>query len=57
MKQIYDGVIVLAAGDALGVPAEFKSRAEIADDPVISIRGYGTHSASVMLVHGRMIPA
>ena len=57
MKQIYDGVIGLTAGDALGVPAEFKSRAEIADDPVISIRGYGTHSASVMLVHGRMIPA
>lgn len=44
MKQIHDGVIGLTAGDALGVPAEFKSRAEIADDPAVSMRGYGTHS-------------
>ena len=30
-------------GDALGVPVEFKSRAEIAQAPVTDMRGYGTH--------------
>lgn len=29
MKQIYDGVIGLAAGDVLGVPAEFKPRGRL----------------------------
>ncbi|MFQ6974262.1 MAG: ADP-ribosylglycohydrolase family protein [Enterocloster aldenensis] len=44
MKQIYDGMIGLAVGDALGVPVEFKSRREIAGHPVVSMRGYGTHN-------------
>ncbi|GAB3573212.1 ADP-ribosylglycohydrolase family protein [Spirosoma luteolum] len=33
----------LAAGDALGVPVEFCSRTEVQADPVVSMRGYGTH--------------
>lgn len=31
------------AGDALGVPVEFKARDEIRANPVIGMRGYGTH--------------
>ena len=42
--EVYDGIIGLAIGDALGVPVEFKSRIDIAEDPVISMRGYGTHN-------------
>lgn len=33
----------LAVGDALGVPVEFRSRAERRTDPVIGMRAYGTH--------------
>lgn len=44
MKSIYDGVIGLAIGDALGVPVEFKTRKEIARNPVESMLGYGTHN-------------
>lgn len=43
MKRIYDGIIGVAVGDALGVPVEFETRSEIADHPVVSMRGYGTH--------------
>jgi ADP-ribosylglycohydrolase len=32
-----------AVGDALGVPVEFCSREEIADDPVTDMRGFGTY--------------
>ena len=28
MKKVYDGIIGLAIGDAMGVPFEFKSRQE-----------------------------
>ncbi len=34
----------LAVGDALGVPVEFKSRQEIALNPVTGIIGYGTYN-------------
>ena len=44
MKKVYDGIIGLAIGDALGVPVEFKSRQEIAKNPVVSMREYGTHN-------------
>jgi ADP-ribosylglycohydrolase len=33
----------IAVGDALGVPVEFKSRKEIAENPVTGMRGNGTH--------------
>lgn len=44
MEKLYNGIIGLAVGDALGVPVEFKSRLEIAENPVVSMRGYGTHA-------------
>ena len=43
MYKIYDGIIGAAIGDALGVPVEFESRADIAIKPVTTMRGYGTH--------------
>ena len=43
MKKLYDGMIGLAIGDALGVPVEFKTRQEIAENPVREMREYGTH--------------
>ena len=46
-SKIFDGIIGVAIGDALGVPVEFQSRAEIAGNPVISMRGYGTHHQPV----------
>jgi len=30
-------------GDALGVPVEFRSRAEVQIDPVTDMRGFGSH--------------
>lgn len=44
MKSIYDGIIGLAVGDALGVPVEFKTRTDIKEQPVTSMQGYGTHN-------------
>lgn len=44
MKKVYDGIIGLAIGDAMGVPVEFRSRQEIAKNPVVTMRGYGTHN-------------
>lgn len=43
MRNIYDGIIGLAIGDALGVPVEFMTRERIARNPVKSMREYGTH--------------
>lgn len=43
MKKLYDGMIGLAIGDALGVPVEFKTRQEIEENPVREMREYGTH--------------
>ena len=37
-------VLGLVVGDALGVPAEFKSRAELKKNPVTDMIGYGTHN-------------
>ena len=36
-------VLGTAAGDALGVPVEFKSRESLRADPVTGMRAYGTH--------------
>lgn len=44
MKKVYDGIMGLAIGDAIGVPVEFRSRQEISKNPVISMREYGTHN-------------
>ena len=37
-------VLGLVVGDALGVPAEFKSRVELKANPVTDMMGYGTHN-------------
>lgn len=37
-------VLGLVIGDALGVPAEFKSRADLKANPVTDMIGYGTHN-------------
>lgn len=36
-------VFGLIVGDALGVPAEFKSRRELKENPITDMMGYGTH--------------
>ncbi|WP_400190724.1 ADP-ribosylglycohydrolase family protein [Hymenobacter sp. B81] len=41
--QIRAALLGLAVGDALGVPVEFESRARRSLDPVVTMRGYGTH--------------
>lgn len=41
MSKIYNGIIGLAVGDALGVPAEFKKRDTY---KITDMTGYGTHN-------------
>ena len=43
-KQIQDGMLGLAVGDALGVPVEFRSRERLKQNPVTGMRAYGTHN-------------
>lgn len=38
-----DGIFGLAVADALGVPAEFKSRKSLKENPITDMVGYGTH--------------
>ena len=43
MRNIWkDGVMGVIVGDALGCPVQFRTREEIARDPVTGMRGYGT---------------
>lgn len=42
-KIASDLLLGVAVGDALGVPVEFLSRNSLLADPVVSMRGYGTH--------------
>lgn len=42
-ERILGGLWGSLAGDALGVPVEFKDRATVQADPVNDMRGYGTH--------------
>lgn len=42
-KQIQDGILGVAVGDALGVPVEFRSREGLRQYPVNGMRAYGTH--------------
>jgi ADP-ribosyl-[dinitrogen reductase] hydrolase len=44
LQQIKSALFGVAIGDALGVPAEFKSRQTIAQNPVIDMIGYGTYN-------------
>lgn len=43
MNKVRDGILGLVVGDALGVPVEFQSRAELERNPVTDMRGYGTY--------------
>jgi ADP-ribosyl-[dinitrogen reductase] hydrolase len=42
-NKIIDALLGLAAGDALGVPVEFRSRDYLAQNPVKGMIGFGTH--------------
>src|ERR1039457_4114128 len=42
-ERILGGLWGSLAGDALGVPVEFKDRATVQADPVKGMREYGTH--------------
>ncbi len=44
MGKVYDGIIGVAIGDALGVPVDFVPRQELARSPVTGMQGYGTHN-------------
>ena len=43
-NKIENGIIGFAIGDALGVPAEFKSRDELKKNPIIDMIGGGAHN-------------
>jgi ADP-ribosylglycohydrolase len=42
-EQVYGALFGVAIGDALGVPAEFKSRAFLQQNPVTDFEGYKSH--------------
>lgn len=44
MNRYIAAVLGLIVGDALGVPVEFKSRAEIKENPVTDMIGFGSHN-------------
>ena len=44
MNDVKDGILGFAIGDALGVPAEFKSREELKQYPITDMIGNGTHN-------------
>ena len=43
LDKIKSVMIGHAVGDALGVPVEFASREEIAENPVTDMEGFGTY--------------
>lgn len=43
-RSIKDGIIGFAVGDALGVPAEFKTRETLKRYPITDMIGYGTYN-------------
>lgn len=42
--KVKDGIIGLVVGDALGVPVEFYSRAELKSNPITDMTGHGTYN-------------
>lgn len=43
-NPVHASLIGMAVADALGVPVEFRSRAELKLDPVVGMRAYGTYN-------------
>lgn len=43
-EQVYGALFGVAIGDALGVPAEFKDRAFLKENPVTGFEGYKSHN-------------
>ncbi|MBS3937112.1 MAG: ADP-ribosylglycohydrolase family protein [Peptococcaceae bacterium] len=43
-NHVLDGITGLCVADALGVPLEFMSRETLRKNPVIGMRGFGTHN-------------
>ena len=46
-NKLHSAIVGLAVGDALGVPVEFLSRADLKQNPVTDMMGYGTHNQPV----------
>lgn len=42
-NRIKAGILGFVVADALGVPAEFKSRQKLMENPVTDMTGFGTH--------------
>ncbi|MDY7992316.1 ADP-ribosylglycohydrolase family protein [Paenibacillus polymyxa] len=42
-NTVLDGLMGVCVGDALGLPAEFSSRASLKKSPIFDMIGYGTH--------------
>lgn len=47
MGKVYNGIIGVAVGDAMGVPVEFTPREELAKSPVTGMEGYGVHNQPI----------
>lgn len=43
-EKVKSGIFGLAVADAIGVPAEFESRDDLRRNPVLGMRGFGTHN-------------
>jgi ADP-ribosylglycohydrolase len=43
MSKLTDAILGLMVGDAMGVPVEFMPRAKLDENPVVTMRGDGTH--------------
>ena len=44
MSSVHAGILGLCVGDALGVPAEFRSREALSESPIVDMIGYGSHN-------------
>lgn len=44
LSKLHSAIVGLAVGDALGVPVEFLSRADLKQNPVMDMREYGSHN-------------